>query len=314
MRILFMGTPEPAAKCLKALIDSKEEIIAVITQPDRPKGRGLKLAPSPVKETALHYNIAVHQPEKIKTQEAIDLIKNLKPDLIVVVAYGKILPKEIIDTPEYGTINVHASLLPEYRGAAPIQWALLNGDKETGITIMKVIEELDAGDIIIQKNIRIEDSDNTSTLTEKLFNEGAALLMETVKKIGSGKATYIKQDEKKVTYAPSIEKEMGLIDWKKSARDIYNQIRACNPWPVAYTYLNGKMFRIFSAEIGLADKNDRPGTIVDLAKENGFIVASGDGTLLIKEAQIEAGKKMNAWDLVNGRKIKIGDVLPNREV
>jgi methionyl-tRNA formyltransferase len=306
-----MGTPEPAALCLKALIEAKENIVAVITQPDRPKGRGLKLAPSPVKEIALHYNIAVHQPEKIKDQETIDLIKNLKPDLIVVVAYGKILPKEMIDMPKYGTINVHASLLPEYRGAAPIQWALMNGEKTTGITIMKVIEALDAGDIIIQRSLAIEDEDNTLTLSDKLFKLGSKLLVEAVSQVKNGKILLIKQDEKQVSFAPSLEKEMGVIDWKKSARDIFNQIRACNPWPVAYTYLNGKMFRIFSAELGLADKNDGPGTIVDLVKEKGFIVASGDGTLLIKEVQIEAGKKMNAWDLVNGRKIKIGDVLPN---
>lgn len=306
-----MGTPDPAATCLKALIEAKETVIAVITQPDRPKGRGLKVTPSPVKDIALHYNIAVHQPEKIKDAKAIELIKSLNPDLIVVVAYGKILPKEILGIPKYGAINVHASLLPKYRGAAPVQQALLNGEKETGVTIMRMEEALDTGDIIVQKSVPIADGDNTQTLTEKLFDVGSKLLVETIKLIESGKASGVKQDERLMSYAPALKKETGLIDWKRSAKEIFNQIRACNPWPVAYTYFNGKMLKILSAEVGLATKIFDPGEVIDCVRDEGFIVAAGSGTIYVKEVQLEGGKRMHAWEFLIGHKIKVGDVLPS---
>jgi methionyl-tRNA formyltransferase len=307
-----MGTPEPAKICLEALINSGEEIAAVITQPDRPKGRGLKIAPSSVKEAAIHYNIPVFQPEKIKDKDVIDLIKGLKPDLIVIVAYGKILPKEIIDIPKLGTINVHASMLPKYRGAAPVQWALLNGEKFTGITVMKVTEKLDAGDIILQESIPIYETDNAATLTEKLFKLGAQLMIKAVSQIKNGKANYIKQDEKMVSFAPTLKKENGVIDWKKKAAEISGQIRAFNPWPVAYTYHNNKILRIINAERWeMGDGRCEAGKVIDIIKNKGFVVAACDEGLLITEVQPESGKKMSAWEFIAGHKLNIGDVLPS---
>jgi len=305
-----MGTPEPAQACLKALIDAKEELVAVITQPDRPKGRGLKLSPTPVKELALHHNIPVFQPEKIKDKDVVDLIKSFKPDLIVIVAYGKILPKEMLDIPKYGAINVHASLLPKYRGAAPVQWAILNGDKFTGITIMKVTEILDAGDIILQESIPIYDSDNTLTLTKKLFKLGAQLLVRAVSQIKSGKVNYVKQDEKMVSYAPTLKKESGAIDWKKNAIEICNQIKAMDPWPVAYTYYKGKMLKILKAE-QMAREGCSDGKVIDVIKNRGFVVGACDGALLITEVQPESGRKMSAWDFLVGHELKVSDILPS---
>lgn len=315
-----MGTPEPAKICLEALINAKEEIAAVITQPDRPKGRGLKLAPTSVKETAIHYNIPVFQPEKIKDKDVYDLIKGFKPDLIVIVAYGKILPKDIIDIPKFGTINVHASMLPKYRGAAPVQRALLNGEKFTGITVMKVTEELDAGDIILQESIPIYETDNTATLTEKLFKIGAQLLVKAVGQIKDGKAKYTKQDEKMVSFAPQLKKENGVIDWNKKAAEISDQIRAFNPWPVAYTYHNNKILRIINAERWEMGDPSTPlrasarceaGKVIDIIKNKGFVVAACDEGLLITEVQPESGRKMSAGEFIAGHKLNIGDVLPS---
>jgi methionyl-tRNA formyltransferase len=306
-----MGTPGPAAKCLQALIDVKENVVAVITQPDRPKGRGLKVTQSAVKELALTYSIPVHQPEKIKDANAINLVKSIAPDLIVVVAYGKILPKEIIEAPKYGSINVHASLLPKYRGAAPIQWALINGDKVTGITIQKVAEALDSGDIILQEKIDIDDSDNIKTLASKLFDIGSKLLIKAIAMIKSEEIAYIKQDERAATLAPQLEKSTGEIKWDKSAKEIFDLIRGCDPWPVAYTYFNGKMFKIFSSMIGIAEKEHKPGKVVEIAKDEGFIVGCGKGSLLIKEVQIEGSRKMDAWQFMLGHKIICGDIFPS---
>ena len=310
MKIIFMGTPGPAKTCLEALINAREDIVAVITQPDRPKGRGLKLAPTSVKETAIHYNIPVFQPEKIKDKDTIDLIRGFKPDIIVIVAYGKILPKEIIDIPKFGTINVHASMLPKYRGAAPVQRAILNGEKFTGITVMKVIEELDAGDIILQESIPIYETDNTATLTEKLFKIGAQLLVKAVAQIKSGKAKYIKQDEKNVSFAPPLKKENGVIDWNKKAAEISDQIRAFDPWPGAYTYYKGKILRILKAE-QKAREGCPEGKIIEIVKNRGFVVGGCEGALLITEVQPESGRKMSAWEFISGHELNIGDVLPN---
>jgi len=312
MKILFMGTPEPAAKCLEALIESNHKVVAVITQPDRPKGRGLNVAASPVKELAQKNQIPVYQPEKIKDKAAIDLVKKIAPDLIVVAAYGKILPKEIIDFPKYGSINVHASLLPEYRGAAPIQWAILNGEKETGITIQKVFEALDTGDIILQKKVQIEPDDNSHSLTIKLFDAGSELLVEAVDLIESGKAQFIKQDEKQATYAAILKKEDGIIDWKKSANEVLDKVRALNPWPGAVTYYKGKTLKIIDAEEFDMGGNKCPaGQVSTIVKNEGFIVGSCDGELLVKRVQPESGKAMSAYQFALGRKMKAGDILPS---
>jgi methionyl-tRNA formyltransferase len=311
MKILFMGTPEPAAKCLNALIDSGEEIIAVFTQPDRPSGRGLKVVSSAVKDIAQKNKIALYQPEKVKDPKTIELVKKLELDLIVVAAYGKILPKEIIDAPKFGSINVHASLLPKYRGAAPVQWALINGEKETGITIQKVFEALDTGDIILQEKVIITDEDNTSTLTEKLFNVGSRLLIDAIKLISSGKAIGIRQDEDSASYAPQLKKETGIIDWKKPTKKIFDLVRGCYPWPSAYTYYTGKLLKVTSASPGLGTHNKDAGTVVDRVEDEGFEVATGAGSLFIKEVQLEGGKRMHAWQFLNGHKLSVGDRLPN---
>ena len=312
MKILFMGTPEPAAKCLEALINSSHEVVAVITQPDRPKGRGLNVAISPVKELALKNKIEVFQPEKIKDKAAIDLVRKISPDLIVVAAYGKILPKEIINMPKYGSINVHASLLPKYRGAAPIQWAILNGEKETGITIQKVFEALDTGDIILQEKVTIEPGDNSHSLTRKLFVIGSKLLVEAVDQIESGKVKYIKQEEKKATYAAILKKEDGIIDWKKTADEVLNKVRALNPWPGAYTYYKGKTLKIISAEeFDMGGAQCIAGQISTIIKNEGFIVGACNGLLLIKKVQPESGKEMSAYQFALGHKLSAGDILPS---
>jgi len=310
-----MGTPEPAANILELLIRTKHEILCVVTQPDRPKGRGRKMTFPPVKELALKHSLPIEQPEKVKGNEIfISTLKSFKPDLIVVVAYGKILPKEILGIPKHDCINVHASLLPKYRGAAPIQWALLNGEKETGITIMKIKEQLDAGDIILQEKIKIKEGDDAISLSKKLFDRGGKLLLRAVEQVSSGTVEYKTQNEAGVTYAPSITKESGEIDWRKSATEIHNRIRAMLPWPVAHTFYKEKLLRIWKSGIHVIDletKYKLPGTIVQVIKNIGFVVATGNGHLLICEVQPEGGKRMSAASFVNGHDVKIGETLPN---
>ena len=312
MKILFMGTPEPAAKCLEALINSSHKVVAVITQPDRPKGRGLNITASAVKELALKNQIPVYQPEKIKDKAAVDLVRKISPDLIVVAAYGKILPKDIIDFPKHGSINVHASLLPKYRGAAPIQRGILNGEKETGITIQKVFEALDTGDIILQEKVPLEPDDNAHSLTIKLFVIGSELLVEAVDLIEKGRAQFIKQDEKQATYAAVLKKEDGIIDWKKSSEEIFNMIRALGPWPGAFTYYKGKALKILAAEkIEMGNERCDGGKIIDLIKQEGFIIGACNGQILVKKVQPESGKAMSAYQFALGHKIQAGDILPS---
>jgi methionyl-tRNA formyltransferase len=314
MKIVFMGTPRYAAKILKDLIASRHEILCVITQPDRPSGRGLKISFSPVKELALKQSLRVEQPERVKSALLVDLLKELKPDIIVVVAFGKILPKEILMIPKYGCVNVHASLLPKYRGAAPVQWALLNGEKETGVTLMNMNELLDAGEIILQEKIRIQDEDNAETLTEKLFDLGSQLLLNGLEQINKGRAKFTPQQEALATNAPSIKKESAELDWKKSALQIHNRIRALVPWPVAHTFYKKQQLRILKSDLNVLDfetKFKLPGTIVQIVKNEGFIIATGNGHLLIKTVQPAGKKKMKAFDFVIGHDVKIGEALPN---
>ena len=313
MRILFMGTPKESASVLETLIEAKHEIILVVTQPDRPKGRGLKITPSKVKELALKHGLPLEQPEDVKDSTFIKILGSFKPDLIVLVAYGKIIPKEILSIPEYGCINVHASLLPKYRGAAPIQWALMNGEKETGVTIFKLDEGLDTGAILLQEKIKIEDSDNAATLSEKLFRLGGELLLKAIKLIEDGKALYVPQALQE-SYAPSITVESGNIDFKKSAEEIHNRIRALNPWPGAYTFYKGKRLKMLSSETKIANlvtKAYPPGTVIEIVKNIGFIIESGRGHILIKEVKPEGGKKIRAYDFVIGHKVRINEVLPS---
>ena len=314
MRIIFMGTPEQAAAILEQLVRAKREILAVITQPDRPKGRGRKLAWSPVKEVALKHALPLEQPEKLKVGSFVSLLESFKPDIIVVVAYGKILPKEIIDIPKYGCINVHASLLPKYRGAAPMQWALLSGEKMTGITIMKINERLDAGEIILQEKVKITENDNTLTLSKKLFDRGGKLLARALKQIEQGKVKFVVQDEAEATNALAIARESGEIDWRKTAWQVHNRIRAMVPWPVAHTFFKKKLLKIWQSEVHVVDLATRfklPGTVVDIVKDTGFIVATGQGHLLIKEVQLAGGKRMPAYVFVHGHDVRINETLPN---
>ena len=315
MKIVFMGTPETSAAILEDLIRAKHEILCVVTQPDRPKGRGQKITFPPVKETALKYSLPVEQPEKIKKNEIFFVfLKSLRPDIIVVVAYGRILPKEILDVPQFGCINVHASLLPKYRGAAPVQWALLKGEKETGVTIMKINELLDTGDIILQEKVEIEDRDTAETLAKKLFNLGGKLLLQALERIEKREAKYVPQKETEATQAPAITKESAEIDWRKSAREIHNRIRALIPWPVAHTFYKEKLLKIWKSEIYVADLETRfklPGSMVQIVKHTGFIVATGKGHLLVLEVQPEGKKRMPAYDFVIGHDVKIGETLPN---
>ena len=311
MRIIFMGTPEPAAKILESLIAAKHEVVAVVTQPDRPKGRGRKVTFPAVKAVALKHDLPVEQPEKVKNNKVFfSLLKYLKPDVIVVVAYGKILPKEILDIPTNGCLNVHASLLPKYRGAAPIQWALLNGEQETGVTIMRLDEGLDTGPIVLQTKVKIEEQDDSITLLEKVFVKGNPLLLKVLEQIESGKVQYLEQDNSQASFAPTIQKEAGELDFKKSAREIVNRIRALVPWPGAQTIRSEKLLKIWRAK-KVSGAYALPGTIVEIVKGVGFVVAAGEGNLLVLEVQSEGKKRISAYDYVIGHDVKIAETLPN---
>ncbi|SHJ61289.1 methionyl-tRNA formyltransferase [Anaerobranca californiensis DSM 14826] len=308
MRIIFMGTPEFAVPTLKKLYQSKHEIVAVVTKPDQKRGRGQKVSFSPVKELAISHGTLVLQPEKIKgNNDFIDTLIKLNADVFVVVAYGKILPKKVLDIPKKGCINVHGSLLPKYRGAAPIHWALLNGEKTTGVTTMLMDEGMDTGDMLLKAEIPIEEGDNVETLHEKLAEIGADLLIKTLEQLEEGTLKPEKQQEALASYAPMVTKEMGLIDWSLPAKNIYNKLRGLNPWPGTFTYIRGDRLKIISGEIyqGFLQSQE-PGTIVEIIKK-GIIVATGEGSILIKEVQPANKEKMDSYSYVNGYKIKRGE-------
>ena len=304
MRILFMGTPEFAVASLKRLVEDGHEICGVITQPDKPKNRGHKMQPTPVKEYALTQNLEVYQPLKARDGEAMGIVETLNPELIVVAAYGKILPEELLNYPKYGSINVHSSLLPAYRGAAPINWAILDGLTETGVTIMYMAKELDAGDVIHQKSTAIGDDEDALTLTVRLAELGAEALSETVEALAAGTATRTPQEHEKHTYASMLSREMSPIDWSRSARAINCQVRGLIPWPCASTELAGTKFKIYKTVIG-GDTTKAAGTILSAGKK-GIEVACGDGkSLLITELQAEGGKRMAASAYLLGHPIEV---------
>ncbi|WP_028951285.1 methionyl-tRNA formyltransferase [Sulfurihydrogenibium subterraneum] len=308
MKVLFWGTPEFAVESLKALIQSNHQVVAVITQPDKPKGRGQKVQPTPVKEEALKHNIPVLQPEKIKNnQELIETIKQLNPDISVVVAYGKILPEEIINIPKYKTINVHASLLPKYRGSAPIQRAIMDGEEETGVCIMEIVKELDAGDVYACRKVKILPEDDIITLHDKLAKEGARLLIEVLDKIEKGQIEKVPQDHLKATYAKPIEKEEGRIDWNKPAKDIFNQVRALKVWPKAFTNFRDFQIKILDVEVIKDYKEGRPGEIVKASDKEGIIVKTADGCLFIKTIQFPNSKPISSQEAVRGYRIREGE-------
>ena len=304
MRILFMGTPDFAVASLKRLVEDGHEICGVITQPDKPKNRGHKMQPTPVKEYALTQNLEVYQPLKAKDGEAMGIVESLNPELIVVAAYGKVLPEELLNYPKYGSINVHSSLLPAYRGAAPINWAILDGLEETGVTIMYMAKELDAGDIILQKTTPIGDSEDSLALTTRLAELGAEALSEAVVALADGTATRTPQEHEKHTYASMLSREMSPIDWNRPARAIHCQVRGLIPWPCAGTELAGTKFKVYQTVLG-GETGKEPGTILTAGKQ-GIEVACGDGrSLIITELQAEGGKRMAAGAYLLGHPIKV---------
>ena len=298
MRVVFMGTPDFSVPALEN-IAKKYEVVAVVTQQDRPKGRGHKMQYTPVKEKAIELEIPVYQPKRVKDHEFVDILKTLKPDVIVVIAFGQILSKEILELPKYGCINVHASLLPKYRGAAPIQWAVINGDKKSGVTTMYMAEGLDTGDIIDTSEIVLDEKETGGSLFDKLADLGGKLILNTLDKLETGTATRTRQDDARSTYAGKITKELGQIDFTKSAAEIERLIRGLNPWPSAFTYMDDKMLKIWNADVLEETVEEDPGTITEVNKK--FIkVATGEGYLLLKEIQLEGKKRMNVTSFLNG--------------
>ena len=305
-----MGTPDFSVPILKQLLTDGYDVVGVVTQPDRPKGRKKEVTPPPVKVEALKYAIPVLQPNKIKNEDELQEVLALKPDLIVTAAFGQILPQKLLEAPEYGCINVHASLLPELRGGAPIHYAILQGKKKTGITIMYMAERLDAGDILTQAEVIIEEHDNVGTLHNKLSEVGAKLLSETIPLLLDGKLTPIKQNDEEATFAANIKREQEKIDWHKSGEDIYNQVRGLHPWPVAYTYMKGQVVKIWWGMKIQENSNHKPGTIIRL-EDDGIVVATGNATAIkITELQPSGKKRMTAKAFLRGAsELAVGEML-----
>jgi len=306
MNIIFMGTPEFAVPCLNKLINSRNEIVGIVCQPDKPKGRGRKITSSPVKSLAKKMTIPLLQPEKIKTEEFYKQISNINPDLICVTAYGKILPLNILKLPRYGCINVHASLLPKYRGAAPINWAIINGEKKTGVTIMLMDEGMDTGDILAIKKVEIKEEETSKELNQKLEEYGATLVMETTTKVERNKLTPIRQNDADATYAPIIKKDVGKINWEKKAEEINNLIRGTQPWPGSFTNLNNKTLKIFKASV--SNDSGKPGEILQSGPGT-LKVGTGEKSLNLLDVQIEGGRKIKTEDFLRGYTVKPGQKL-----
>ncbi|MGB3367620.1 MAG: methionyl-tRNA formyltransferase [Acidaminobacteraceae bacterium] len=307
MKIIFMGTPDFAVESLKACIDN-HDVVAVFTQPDRPKGRGKKLTPPPVKVTALEHDIIVYQPEKIKTKEFEDIIVDLNPDCIVVVAYGQILSKIILDTPKYGCINVHGSLLPKYRGASPIQWSIVMGEDVTGITTMYMGEGLDTGDMLIKAKTNIDNTTTAGELHDTLMLMGAEILVETLIKLEDGTVKAEVQDDSLSSYAPLLKKEMGKIDWDMNGDQIIRKVNGLNPWPVAYGTYDGKPLKLFVVEKTDQSFDASNGEIIAVDK-TGMYVRCSDSVLLVKEAQFSGSKRMHISQYILGHEIELGKKL-----
>ncbi|MGT2866884.1 methionyl-tRNA formyltransferase [Streptococcus fryi] len=305
-KIIFMGTPDFSATVLKGLIDSQVyDIVAVVTQPDRAVGRKRDIKMTPVKELALANHLPVYQPEKLSGSSEMAELMNLKADGIVTAAFGQFLPESLLNAVDFA-VNVHASLLPKYRGGAPIHYALINGDKETGVTIMEMVKQMDAGDMIAVEKLPILETDNVATLFEKLAIVGRDLLLDSLPKYLSGDLKPIPQDESHVTYSPNISSEQEILDWAKSAKDLFNHIRGMYPWPGAYTFLNGQRFKIYETELAVGD--GAPGQILEKTKKT-LIVATGEGALSLKLVQPAGKPKMTVVDFLNGvgRDLKEGD-------
>jgi len=306
LRIIFMGTPEFAVPSLKGLMEGPDTIIAVVCQPDREKGRGRRLTPPPVKELALRHGLPVLQPSSIRTEAFLHEVRSLEPDLIVVAAYGKILPGILLNLPPLGTINVHGSLLPKYRGAAPVQWAVINGEEETGVTIMQMDEGMDTGDILLPAAIPIGEDDTAGTMFEKLAKLGGRTLTEAVALLKAGKLQRHRQDRNLATEAPMLSKEMGHLDWTKDARSLHCLIRGLDPWPSAYGFFQDRRYRFFRPQVIAGDVGEHPGTLCRADRE-GLVVATGRDYLLIREIQPEGKKRMDVQSLLCGVSMPVGE-------
>lgn len=303
-----MGTPDFAVGTLRALHGAGHEIVLVVSQPDRIKGRGKSVSMPPVKECALELGLKVFQPEKIKTEDAVAELRKYEPDLMVVAAFGQILSKEILDMPKYGCINVHASLLPKYRGAAPIQWSIIDGEEKTGVTIMQMDEGLDTGDMLISREVAIADDETGGSLFDKLAKTGAELCVEAVRLIEEGKAERTKQDDSKSCYAKMLKKELGNIDFSKPAAEIERLVRALNPWPSAYTSLDGKLLKIWKSKVSLKSFDMENGSVAKVGADS-FIVQCGEDSLEVTELQLEGKKRMSVHDFLLGQKLEVGTKL-----
>ncbi len=309
MRILFMGTPEFAVPCFEALIDVGHDVCGAVTQPDKPVGRGHKLTPPPVKRAAIERGVKVFQPETLKNEAFLSELDELKPELIVVVAYGKILPEYILNYPKYKCINIHASLLPKYRGAGPIQWSVINGEKKTGVTSMMMEKGLDTGDMLLKSELEIGEYETASELHDRLMIEGAKVLLATVDGLESNTIVPEKQDDTLSCYAPMLDKELAKIDWARSSREIINLIHGMNSWPVAHTLYMGERLRVYRATMGKDVMNCKCGEILS-ADDNGIEVACGDSkSVLLQEIQFTGSKAMTVREYLNGHEISIGEIL-----
>lgn len=309
MNIVFFGTPEFAVLSLKAAAAAGHNIICAVSQPDRPSGRKQEILPTPVKKAAMELSIPVYQPEKIKSPEFMDAYLKLKPDLNLIAAYGQIIPEEIIYHPRFHSVNIHASILPRWRGAAPINAAILAGDRETGVTYQFIDKRLDCGDILHAVKLEITDDDDSITLYSKLSRLAADSVPAVLKKLESGKYTRIKQDDSAATVVKTLKKEDGKIDFTRPNRDIFNMVRGLLPWPVAYCTLDGAALKIFRAQCVDDTVKNPPGTVYGIVKGSGFLVAAGSGSLLVKEVQAEGKKRMSAADFIAGRQDIVGKVL-----
>ena len=309
MRIIFMGTPDFSVPTLEALVASGHEVVAVVTQPDKPKGRGKEIHMSPVKECALQHNIPVYQPVRARDEAFVEEMRALNPDAMVVIAFGQILPKSLLDLPKYGCVNIHASLLPKYRGAAPIQWAVIDGEKESGVTIMQMDEGLDTGDMLAKAIVPLDEKETGGSLFDKLSEAGGRLCVETLAKLEKGEITPEKQGESPTAYASMLDKKMGNIDWNKSAVVIERLVRGLNPWPSAYTHPDGKTLKIWACDVlpQSASKGES-GEILEVTKD-AIHVQTGDGILVLREIQLAGKARMDAGAFLRGYKVVPGTVL-----
>lgn len=308
MRIIFMGTPDFSVGTLNALIEAGHEVVLAVTQPDKPKGRGGKMQFTPVKETALAHQIPVFQPKRVRAPECIEELRRYNADIMVVIAFGQILPKEILEMTPYGCVNVHASLLPKYRGAAPIQWAVINGERVSGVTTMQMDEGLDTGDMLMKTEIVLDEKETGGSLHDKLARAGAGLCVQTLEALKDGTVVREPQGESTTEYARMLDKGMGRIDWSKDAKSIECLIRGLNPWPSAYTEWNGRTMKIWEADVADIDEGREPGTVIRVERD-GFCVQTGRGSLKVRSLQIPGKKRMDAGAFLRGYQVDAGTVL-----